>query len=315
MIDLMKLALTGEVFWPIGATEDRTHNGVTYGRLRNLAVTWTPTRLTIEGSLGKFMKGENVSFMFWEMVIEAIAELEKDCGFSLDDAEIFLLEIGQTIIVDFPPWEYLKAWGKPQYYDHVTTNTETVLIKNKLRSFQGYDKTKEATKKRTKVPTEYQGMFLLRLEYKSKTANGLHLKDLKTIGVQRRLAQEFLDFYKSIPKHKTVMSSLPENYKDFKRFFNASAIKSLGGIEDFLEAVNSTKWERWQKEAAKKVAKEAVYEETQALPELESELNSKVEKAISDSFLERNSTAFQEWLFSQNPENSAENDEKTRRQQ
>lgn len=277
--------LAGPMPLPAGATLEQSSGIRKYGHIRNFKVIWEPHYLRLSGSLGKFLKGENISPMTWEMSCEAITELERLCGFPVDEAEIRQIEIGQTIVVDDPPWGYLQVFGKPNHFDRVIINTETVLIKNRERSFQVYNKTREATKKHISIPPSYQGQNLVRLEWKHKKVRGLHLGDLKNPVVQRELSKQFLSFYESIPKLRAKPIALPENYRDLRLIAMGSFIRSSGGIEDFLDAVSSTPWERWQKDSVKKSAKNAIYGQHLDIPDYETELTAKLRKAIDESFI------------------------------
>ena len=171
--------------------------------------------IIIHGSLAKFLKGENVSNISHLQVKEAIWKLEKETGISFEEAIIKSIEYGVSFITKETPAEYLKLFGYPARYirhEYATiTGVETVTYSTQSGSYQftGYNKVLEVQrKKKQNIPALFEGLNVLRLEYKITRRRGMQAKfhrdltayDLFNPIIYKKLQNFFVETYQAIPK-------------------------------------------------------------------------------------------------------------------
>ena len=141
-------------------------------RLADLGILITFDSIIIHGSLGKFLKDENISTLtFWE-IRKAIRRLERETGICFENAIIKSIECGVSIITRHQPAEYLKLFRYPARYtrhEYATiTGVETITYSTPIGAYQftGYNKVLEVERKKKQyIPSLLKGANILRLEY------------------------------------------------------------------------------------------------------------------------------------------------------
>jgi hypothetical protein len=171
--------------------------------------------IIIHGSLAKYLNSENVSNLTYLQVEEAILKLENDTGINLATAIVKMVECGVSIITNEQPAEYLKLFGYPARFtrrEYATmTGVETVTYSTQTGSYQfsGYNKALEVQrKKKQEMPTMFEGVNILRFEYKIVRRRGIKAKfkrdltayDLFNPAVYRELQNLFIEAYQAVPK-------------------------------------------------------------------------------------------------------------------
>jgi hypothetical protein len=126
----------------------------------------------------------------------------------------YKVELGVSIETKENPSEYLRLFGnRTRFTRHEYSSrkgTETITYSKLKGSFQfsGYDKTTEAIQKHKQIPTMFEGLNILRLEYKIVRRRGIKAKfhrgltdyDLFNPAVYEKFKTLFLEAYQTIPK-------------------------------------------------------------------------------------------------------------------
>jgi hypothetical protein len=184
------------------------------GHIQNLGVYQNLDGVTIQGSLAKYLNGENLTPLTWKQVKEAILKLEAEAGLDLSTSVVRSVEFGTSVITKEKPSEYLKLFGNPATFTRrefsKTTGLETVTYTTNTGSFQftGYDKMREMKAKRNHNIPILEDSNVLRLEYKIVRRRGIQARfnrdltayDLFNPEVYRKLQSLFLEAYGAIPK-------------------------------------------------------------------------------------------------------------------
>jgi hypothetical protein len=171
--------------------------------------------IIIHGSLAKYYKGENIVELTFQQVKEAIKKLENETGISLEHGIVKMIECGISIITKEQPSEYMKLFGYPARYtrhEYATiTGVETVTYSTQTGAYQFsmYNKILEVQrKKKQSIPAVFNGVNILRLEYKIVRRRGIQAKfkrdltayDLLDPDVYQTLQNLFIEAYQAIPK-------------------------------------------------------------------------------------------------------------------
>jgi len=185
------------------------------GHIQNMGVYINPDSIIIFGSLAKYFKGENIVELTFHQVKEAIKKLENESGISFEFAIIKMIECGMSVITKEQPTEYMKLFGYPARYtrhEYATiTGVETVTYSTQTGAYQFsmYNKILEVQrKKKQSIPAMFNGVNILRLEYKIVRRRGIKAKfkrdlmayDLLDFDVYQKLQELFIEAYQAIPK-------------------------------------------------------------------------------------------------------------------
>ena len=184
------------------------------GHIQNMGVYRNLDGVHIHGSLAKYYRGENITPLTLLQVKEAITMLEIETGIELETAIIKGVELGVSIITKESPSEYLRLFGnRARFTRHEYSSLKgvgTITYSNSKGSFQfsGYDKIKESIQKHKQIPVQFEGLNILRLEYKIVRRRGIKAKfyrdltayDLFNPAVYQKLQSLFLEAYQAIPK-------------------------------------------------------------------------------------------------------------------
>ncbi len=214
------------------------------GDFKGFRVAQWENAVTIKGSLGKYLNGDNFQTLSREGVREALTRIEDETGLPLRDARVFQLETGFTFPVTKPPREFLAAWYSFGHYQkNVFNSGETVelSLKSHRRHFIGYDKGAEAGK----LPADYPAPYALRLELSDRSGVGEILGEalspwaLCTDEVYNALRARFQKFYFRIPKRREAISMKGIIAKP-SQFFDTMALIGLQayGMDNALAFVS-----------------------------------------------------------------------------
>jgi hypothetical protein len=178
----------------------------------NMGIRQTLDGLTVWGSLGKYLNGQNVTVLTRAGVEAAIIKLEKELTVDLSAAVVRRVSIGASIITKSTPSEYLELFNRKATTKKDTYSKqgflETVSFGTNKGSFQfcAYDKTIETEAE--SIPELYQKSNVLRLENRIINRKGIQAvfnRDLSAYelfdyDIYRKLQSLFLTHYKRIEK-------------------------------------------------------------------------------------------------------------------
>lgn len=188
--------------------------------------------VSINGSLAKFLNGDNVHTLNREDAEAAVMKLSD--GFKVDpsDMRVTSIEFGSTFIMKKPPEAYFSKLGSMSrmvrnpiassslYYTTVGKQPSKVLC--------FYDKAAEIGRKHEKMPVEFQGRNLLRYEIRLRKRLPQMLKvkavraaDLYDVGFYRGIAEMWRDMYFSISKKRVLEINADSRIKTVSDGFNA----------------------------------------------------------------------------------------------
>lgn len=204
------------------------------GLLGNLRVIQKPGGVFLEGSLPRFLNGENARTATRQALRGALGKIEAESGLDLRAGFVYRMETAATLPVLEPPRNYLSAWGPLGRFKKDTFGDgETVLYRTGARSFTGYDKGAENAPEPLPVPLE--GRYALRLELRYKRAlrrvlgRPMNPWELLEPEPYAAAVERWKRFYLAIPKRKRaiiVMDGITT--KQLERSLAALGLQALG---------------------------------------------------------------------------------------
>lgn len=216
MIDNIRIAVPledGQQWQSFIHYDTRTGQDHYSGHIKNLKIVQNLNGVYIQGSIAKYLQGENITPLTRNQVKESLDLIQQDTGMSFHNAVIISLEIGSSVILKNPVCLYLSLFDYMQKYtrsEHGKKGLETVTYQTKTGSisFYAYDKTKEVNDRKQTIPELYKDCNVMRLEYRIKKRQGikslfkrdLQPKDLYNFEVYQNLQRQYYDFYTKIPK-------------------------------------------------------------------------------------------------------------------
>lgn len=213
MIDTIRIYTTEKA--DLWKTEKPTSYGYVQRTIENMIITETYNGTTIEGSLARFLLGNNYD-MDISQIQPALEKLEALTGLDLHKAILRRVDYAETVIVKNPCCDYLKLFrGYPRkktgvyYADDWTLETVDYFTRTGGRGFCIYDKNKETKDTGGECPSIYSSCNVLRLEIRLENQTGVKAAfcnelispwQLKEIPTYNHLKKLFWDFYKGIAK-------------------------------------------------------------------------------------------------------------------
>lgn len=218
-------------------------NGTLVGSFRGFRINQDIDGFRISGSIPKYINGDNVKAVNRHKEREAFRRLEEETGVSLKKAEVYQLEVGDTLPVRNPPALYMQSWGGyGKYKLDSISDGETVCLRTKSRVFIGYDKGLEIAPKF--LPESFGEKYGLRLEWKA-------LKGVKRVfghfpspyelterDVHYGLIERWQNEYFKIPKEtRTLVDMNNLSPSELERALAIQGLKSLGltCVQSFIE--------------------------------------------------------------------------------
>ncbi len=243
MFDGVKIRFSGTYTLPPAAviTGDGERDGVPYwqAKMENLTLWHTQAGMTVQGSLTRYLRGENVGSITFAMVRESLAKLEDSLGFPIAEGLVRSLEVGRTFTMKHPPAWYMDTWGDmgSRFQKDTYGNGRTVLYRNGWRSFIGYDKGAQADP--AAVPEIYQGKYLLRLEMKIKRVGRVMdqpftVADLTNPDRYVHWIKRWKVFFLKIPQTRKARVIFTGGPRDLVKSLAAVGITSMGGQAGLL---------------------------------------------------------------------------------
>ncbi len=184
MYDKVKLwidsAMVGEQFPTIAnyldeastVINNQTGEVKTYGRLECLKVSVYPDRMTVEGSLPKFLRISNVYDFNRHDAAQAIEKLNDALHLPADEAKVTSLEFGTNFLMKHPVESYLKKLGKMPRLERCNFTPTSLYYsgtgKKKPKTLVFYDKIADAKSKRMDFPQQWEEANVLRYEMRLK---------------------------------------------------------------------------------------------------------------------------------------------------
>jgi hypothetical protein len=199
-------------------------------------------KISIIGSLSKFLHGNNLVRLTRVDVKKAVHELSRLSGLDMSEAKVKAIDIAANIILDHPVQCYnVLLSEKLRSVKSVIKDYQTVRFETGNRSLSFYDKKKEflyRNRRETKYRRQFSSLlndkYWIRYELKLKKSlesvsgsSMLKLKDIYHPIVYRRL---ILCWYKN---YHSVQKEIEPGYQTFENFSGyliSQGINAIGGI-------------------------------------------------------------------------------------
>ena len=210
------------------------------GSINNLTVQVKNGSISIDGSLAKFLYGNNIETLDRDSTEEAINKLSKCLGINIDEADITELEFGTNFIMKQPIYNYInklnelsgfyinKMNNESLYYNSIGRTKGSKGKNNKVLVF--YDKSKES---KNDLLNGINNQNLLRFEVRY---NGRICRQLKQQEVKAKtlydpifyqiMLNDYIEHYRMIPKSKEAKFII-ESIKSPKDVINCIVSKYI----------------------------------------------------------------------------------------
>lgn len=210
-----------------------------FGSLRNLKIRMSKSRLTVKGSLCKFVMGNQFDTMLPQDVRRGVGRLSKILGVPMDKAQISRLDIGKIIKTEHTPnqyWPYLSKLGR-----FVRLEQENGLyFRTSKCELCFYDKVKEMKRKGrgNDIPLRFRNSNLLRYElrFKSSIAKQFNMAFITGATLMeeaffKRVEEEIEKRYYIIVKERDLDVAIEDVScpKELQKYMEYAGILKLGG--------------------------------------------------------------------------------------
>ena len=230
------------------------------GYINNLKIEVKANSISIDGSLAKFLYGNNIKTLDREDTEKAINKLSKRLGINVNEANISELEFGTNFEMKEPVSMYLNKLSPLARFDKNKVKNQTVYYyslgrvkgakggkNNKVLAF--YDKGEEVRCKKGLI-NDLHDKHLLRFEVRY---NGRIDRQLKHKGVKaktlydptfyQKMIDTYKDSYKMIPKSKEaeIITNSINSPKDVKNLITSKYLtetKSVNEVMKDIKAIN-----------------------------------------------------------------------------
>ena len=195
------------------------------GRLGNLRVEEKPSGVVVEGSLGKYLNGDNIRPLTRHGAAEAVEKLSDALGVDIGPARVLAVEFGRTYEMSRPPAEYLALLGRLPRMDRIAAACGTLYYRagsttdKTRRELAFYDKGAEAGSAGNLL--RYEMKFSGRLSQQLH-APGLTASTLTELPFYGYMAERYKKYYDMIEKKEPCGIST-EAIRTPRDAFNAAA--------------------------------------------------------------------------------------------
>lgn len=272
----------------------------TTGSLDNMKVTVSNAGISIKGSLAKFFLPDNTYTLNRKQVKEAIEKLSDMLKINVSQAKITRIDISTNFIMQHEIQQYYNALGLCTHFYRVQATKDTLYYHSKgkdmKRSMVFYNKAREISDRKGKIPDIFKDQNLLRYESRWNTRLAQQLKESEVKGItlyNHRFYSKIIDLwadgYFRIDKQRNIIIDAVGQIKtvtDATNFIFAIALKKLPpdelqNILDDLKRKNvfqDAKYFSRLKNKLKDISSKAGFTETHSLVK---ELDTEVRNVLS----------------------------------
>lgn len=238
------------------AFHDYGGNRVVTGKLENLSVSVSDYQVKIkDGSLCKYMLGDNYRAMGRQDIQRAIERLSDTLHLPIDRAIITRLDVGLTIPVRYPISNYLNHLGLIKNAKRVQTEMESLYYTRHRQAERlcFYDKNREQRQKGGTVPDLYRGQQVLRYEQRYLKQLPRLLKVPEVTGATLydeafyiSLLKRWRDSYREIDKlnNLTLNFNAMKTKKEFQTMATLALVEQMGGELQMIAHINEAQKRR-----------------------------------------------------------------------
>lgn len=247
------------------------------GRLGNISVMASEQRLSLVGSLHKFVKGENITPMTIEEAAAAVERLSAALCLPIERATVRRFDFGACMEMGEPVYKYLQALGGLAYRKRADAVRVPVFAGKRLTSLRYemqyqnkpaavvlaiYDKIAEMKGKGEAIPEKYRGKNILRAEMRFCKSVASYFEmgrvtvaDLCSPTIWRAAVDKWRQTINQIEKmnnNNEIREGACGSLEAFKLRFLRRSVAACGGVEAFIEKEIKAKQKRG--EMSKQVA-------------------------------------------------------------
>ena len=173
MYDTVKLSLiTSEcekipnLLTDVGTNIKQTGEYSHHGKLENMKVNVYPGCLRVEGSLSKYLNGNNLERLTREQTEEVIEKLSDSLKLPFRNAKVSRVDLAENFILKRPVREYMSLMGDVAYFTKRPYSKNGLYYTNSRRSMIFYNKVQEYQDKKQAnlIPEVYKDRNVLRYE-------------------------------------------------------------------------------------------------------------------------------------------------------
>jgi hypothetical protein len=218
------------------------------GHLKNLRVSISEHRITVQGSIAKYLNGNNVQLLSKAQLKKAILMIGKDLNLPIKMAFVNRVDIAMNLQMNQPPEMYHEHLGQAKYFKRSKTDS-TLYYKKTSEQMVFYDKLDEL--KNHHQPYKHLPVSnLLRIEYRAmkNPANLMGLPSLQAfqiyeVGIYSALLDKFRFTFDSIEKLSKLSVDMDKikKPKDLINTLTIAGISSIGGQDQVLKIVDELK--------------------------------------------------------------------------
>ena len=228
-----------------------------FGKVGNVRVIQSVGGYSIQGSLPKFLNGNNIVTLNRHTIKEALEKLSDTLHLDMNISKVTGLEFGDTFVMSKQPSAYINLLGNMPRLERRLGKGDTLYYIGKgrvhPREYYFYDKKKEVLDKGGTLPNGYESLNLLRYEMR---LNNRLPKTFRVVEVSGAMLYDgsfihdvsdmWVDGYKSITKLSGMNDECLKGIKSPKDAVNlllAKLIGERGGdtITDYLNTLKSAK--------------------------------------------------------------------------
>lgn len=230
-------------------SEDKSGNLSFSGSLRNLRVYGNTRMLSIQGSIPRFINGQNYDLLAVSQIKEFFMLLENIMSIPIEQARIYRLDMAYNLFLRYPPDPYYKFLGAaPRLFR--LTQPRSLLYKNGRRQLAFYNKMAAPNPGPKPIPAHYLGKNVMRMEHRlvSKISEQLKIKGFKVGNLMDETIyplfhSKTLTQYRNIRKlnEGSVNLSGIGKPKDFIGMLAVIGMEKIGGENAVLELVDELK--------------------------------------------------------------------------
>lgn len=220
------------------------------GNIKNLKTYVSKSGVSIKGSLPKYIRAQNFDSISLFELEDFISNISIITQLPWHEANIRRLDIGYTILTDYPPNMYYSFLGEvPRLIKLVQPDSIIWRNKSETRSLNMYDKIREAKSDRMPIPNHFKGTNSLRFESRyfkdqiSKVLNQyVHVGDLCKRDLFEKLPDIWYSEFQLINKVDTFELDYfnMQTPNDFIKAIEVFGVRQLG-FEKSMSAINLLK--------------------------------------------------------------------------
>lgn len=214
------------------------------GEIENMSVSFTDYGISVVGSLGKFLNGENLTNIDRNGIKQAIDKLSKKLRIDVNDSKVTSLEIGQNFVLKHPVSYYLPYFSEFPRSERVQLTTTSLRYDMKDKQIAIYGKVEEMMndkKMRGKIPLDIGNVLRLEVRLNRPASqlkwSGIEAATLYEENFYNTMKTFYLDQYRMIRKTGRITTKTRniEKPSDGCNALFASAIAIAGG-QQFVDA-------------------------------------------------------------------------------